>query len=412
MKILMLSTDFPPEIGSASHLFYELAKKLVQDGHKVTFVTGFPRYYVYVNEIPRKYRRGFLLREQVEGIEVLRLRLPSVPRNIPVLRGIDHFVPSLIFSMAACLITDRIDAILVYSPPLSLGFTALFLRKVKGSPTIFNVQDLFPQNAIDLGLLRNNILIRAFRRMESFIYRKVDSITVHSRGNRDHVVSMGAWFKKVKIIPNWVDMDFIKTDSRENTLRENWGIKDQFVVSFAGIIGYSQGLDVVIESACKLQQYHNIKFLIIGDGVEKRTLQDKASSLGLNNVKFLPMQPREVYPMILQISDACLVTLRKVVKRPVVPAKLLSIMAAGRPVLATLPSNGDAPKIIREARCGYCYEAGDSDGLKEGILELYNKPHLKREFGKNGRDYAERRFTLDACARKYEELFKEVCSRE
>ena len=409
MHLLIISTDFPPEIGSASHLFYELAKKFVRNGHKVTFVTGFPRYYV--NEIPSKYKKGFLLREQVEGINVLRLRLPSIPRNIPVLRGIDHFAPSIIFSMAAWLIKDRIDAILVYSPPLSLGFTALFLRKIKGSPIIFNVQDLFPQNAIDLGLLKSNMLIGIFRRMESFVYKKADFITVHSEGNRNHVVSMGASPNKVKIIPNWIDMDFIKTGSRENNLREIWGIQDQFVVSFAGIIGYSQDLDVVIESAYKLKQYHNIKFLLIGDGVEKRRLQDKTSSLGLDNVKFLPMQPRETYPQILQISDACLVTLRKDVKTPVVPSKLLSIMAAGRPVLATLPSNGDAPKIIREARCGYCYEAGDSEGLKKGILKLYNNPHLKREFGQNGRDYAERNFTLDACAMMYEELFDSLTSR-
>jgi len=408
MKILMISTDFPPEIGSASHLFYELAKKLVHNGHKVIYGTGFPRYYV--NEIPKKYKRGLLLREQVEGINVLRLRLPSVPRNIPVLRAIDHFIPSLIFCMATWLIKDRIDVTLVYSPPLSLGFTALFIRKIKGSPIIFNVQDLFPQNAIDLGLLRNNILIRIFRKMESCIYRKVDCITVHSEGNKDHIVSVGAKVEKVKIIPNWVDMDFIKSGNRYSQLRKNWGIEDQFVVSFAGVIGYSQDLDVIIESAYKLKQYHNIKFLLIGDGVEKIRLQDKAYSLGLDNVKFLPMQPREVYPRILQISDVCLVTLRKNIKTPVVPAKLLSIMAAGIPVLAALPSNGDAAKITQEARCGFCYEAGDSEGLKEGILELYNKPHLRRKFGNNGRDYAERYFTLDACTRKYEQLFNSLVS--
>jgi len=406
VNLLILSTDFPPEVGSAPHLFYELARKFVQNGHKVTFFTGFPRYYV--NRMPGKYKRGFLLKEQIDGIDVLRLRLPSVPRNIPVFRGIDHFVPSLIFLMAAGLIRGRIDAILVYSPPLSLGLTALFLRRFKGAPVVLNVQDLFPQNAIDLGLLRNSILIRAFRTMEHFLYRKLDRITVHSKGNKDHVVSMGASTKKVAIIPNWVDMSFYKAYGKEKNLREDWNINGQFVVSFAGIIGYSQDLDVIIESARKLQKYHNIKFLLIGDGVEKERLQDRASALGLDNVTFLPMQPREIYPSILHISDICLVTLNRNVTTPVVPSKLLSIMAAGKPVLATLPAHGDAPRIIDDARCGYSYNAGDSQSLVQGVLELYKKPFLRRQFGENGRNYAIEHFTLDACVRRYEELFKKL----
>lgn len=406
MNLLILSTDFPPEVGSAPHLFYELAREFVENGHTVTFLTGFPRYYV--NRMPEKYKRGFLLREHIDGIDVLRLRLPSVPRNILLLRGVDHFVPSLIFLMAAWLIRGRIDAILVYSPPLSLGLTALFLRRLKGSPAVLNVQDLFPQNAIDLGLLSNATLIRAFRAMESFLYRKLDRITVHSEGNKDHVVSMGASAEKVTVIPNWVDMSFFKAYGMGKNLREDWDINGQFVVSFAGIIGYSQDLDVIIESARKLQKYRNITFLLIGDGVEKERLQERASALGLDNVRFLPMQPREIYPSILRISDICLVTLNGNVTTPVVPSKLLSIMAAGKPVLATLPAHGDAPRIIDDARCGYSYHAGDSGGLTQGLLELYRNPFLRRQFGENGRKYAGEHFTLDACAGRYEELFENL----
>jgi glycosyltransferase involved in cell wall biosynthesis len=135
----------------------------------------------------------------------------------------------------------------------------------------------------------------------------------------------------------------------------------------------------------------------------------KAEEIQLNNIKFLPPQPKEIYPSILYASDICLVTLDKSVKTPVVPAKLLNIMASGRPVVASMNLKGDAPKIIRDAECGYCVEADDADGFSKAILKLYNNPKLRDEFGMNGRKYVVEHFSRKVCIEKYEKLFLRTC---
>ncbi|GAI04311.1 unnamed protein product, partial [marine sediment metagenome] len=182
-------------------------------------------------------------------------------------------------------------------------------------------------------------------------------------------------------------------------------LNSKFVVSFAGVMGFAQGLNIVIDCAELLKSYKDILFLLVGDGVKKDGLIKKAEDMQLNNIKFLPPQHREVYPSILFASDICLVTLDKSVKTPVVPAKLLNIMASGRPVVASMNLKGDAPKIIKAAKCGYCVESDDVEGFSKAILKLYHNPELKDEFGMNGRKYAVKHFSRKVCIEKYEKLF-------
>jgi colanic acid biosynthesis glycosyl transferase WcaI len=287
------------------------------------------------------------------------------------------------------------------------------LKKLQGLPFILNVQDLFPQSIIDLGLLRNRWLIRFFEEMERFVYRRANIITVHSEGNREHVMRKldKGQAEKVKVIPNWVDVHFIQPGPRMNWFREAHGLGDAFVVSFAGVLGYSQDLDVVLDAARILEDggwSSEILFLIVGDGVERPRLEAKARQMGLNNVRFLPMQPREKYPAVLHASDIGLATLHAEVRTPVVPSKILSIMAAGRPVVAAMNLDGDGPRLIAEARCGLCVPPEDPRALAEAILQLYHDASLREELGRNGRRYAEKYLSLEACVERYEQLLRQV----
>jgi len=247
-----------------------------------------------------------------------------------------------------------------------------------------------------------------FERMESFVYEKADYITVHSSGNKKHIVSKGINPDKVKIIPNWVDTEFIKPTNRINGFRIQHSLGKKFIVSFAGTMGYSQDLDIILESANILEEYKDILFLLVGDGLEKARLEKKAEELNLKNVKFLPLQPRGRYPDVLNASDVSLVTLKKKVKTPVVPSKLLSIMSSGRPVLGSMNLDGDAPRLIIDANCGICVEAEDTEGLSQAILKLYQDSNLRENLKKNGRDYVEKNLSRKFCMRKYENLFIKV----
>jgi glycosyltransferase involved in cell wall biosynthesis len=407
MNILILTEAFPPEIRSASHLLYELAESLIEKGVKVTVVTRFPKDYI--NKIDKKYISKLFLREKMDGINVIRLNSFSFLRHIPLIRGLSQFILSGLLAIGG-IISGRQDIILTYSPPLPLGISAYLLYKIKKAPFIFNVQDIFPQSVIDLGLLKSKVLIKISEAMEKFIYKKARYITVHSEGNRENIISKKVNPEKVIIIHNWVGTDLIKPiNNNDNYFKIRNNLNGRFVVSFAGVMGFAQGLDIVINCAELLKSYKDILFLLVGDGVKKEGLMKKTKDMKLNNIKFLPPQPKEIYPSILYASDICLVTLDKSVKTPVVPAKLLNIMASGRPVVAGMNLKGDAPKIINTAKCGYCVESDDVEGFSKAILKLYHNPELKDEFGMNGRKYAVRHFSRKVCIEKYERLFLRAC---
>ena len=408
MRILLLSAYFPPDTGSAAHLFHDLGKCLVERSHEVTVITGMPAYHSLGNL--DRYKGKKWIREKIEGLDVLRIATPQLPRRLMVGRALWQFSGAAAFFIAGLSIA-RHDVAMVYSPPLPLGLAAWGLRLLRGTPFILNVQDLFPQSIIDLGLLKNRWIIRLFERMEKFVYRQTDAMTVHSEGNRKHVTLRGAPKAKVSVIPNWVDTDSIRPAERMNEFRKINGLGESFVVSFAGVLGYSQDLDVVLKAAAMLNGRADISWLIVGDGVEKDRLVAKAKKTRLDNIRFLPMQPRSRYPDVLHASDACLVTLHREVKTPVVPSKILSIMAAGRPVVAALNLDGDAPRLIDEARCGICVPAEDAGALANAVLKLYQDSKLRESIGASGRKYAEVNLSTEAAVSSYERMIAEVSRR-
>jgi colanic acid biosynthesis glycosyl transferase WcaI len=402
MRILLLTAYFPPDTGSAAHLFYELGAALVERGHQVTVLTGMPGYHAQGSL--ERYEGKKRVEETVNGMDVVRAATPE-RRTSMVGRALWHFGGALVFFREGLRLPDH-DVAMLYSPPLPLGLTAWGWHKLRGLPFVLNVQDLFPQSIIDLGLLQNPVIIWAFRAMERFIYRHAPQITVHSPGNREHVIAHGGDAARVAVAPNWVDTDFIQPGERRNGFRHEHDLGDDFVVSFAGVLGYSQDLDVMLEAAKLTEDQDAITWLIVGDGVEKERLEAKADEMALNNVRFLPMQPRERYPSVLHASDVGLATLHAGVETPVVPSKILSIMAAGLPVVAALPLAGDAPALIQEADCGLCLPPEEPQALAEEVMHLHRDRSLRETLGQRGRRYAEQELSLAACVERYEGLLE------
>ena len=412
MNIMMMALNFPPEINSASHLIFDLGSEFVRRGHHVTVVTAFPSYSFDPTTLPEKYKSGLWMRETVEGIDVIRSRTLHMPRNIPVLRGIDQLAMALGFSLAGVFLArTRPDVVLVYSPPMFLGLAGWAVRMMRGAKVVLNVQDLFPQNAIDLGVLKNKFLIKAFQRVEALLYKKLDAVAVHSGGNRSHVIRSGGKPGRTFVVLNPVDTKNIIPGERNSLFRTQHRIgEEQSIVSFAGVLGYAQDLDSVIDAAALMNGAGNVVFYVVGDGVEKPRLMKRAE--GLESVRFLPMLERDQYLDLLHASDVCLVTLRKEMKTPVVPGKIMSIMAAGRPLVASLPLDGDAPGLIEDARCGVCVEAGNPVKLADAIKTILANPVLANQYSHNGRAYVEANCSVEGCARAYERIFNEITKEE
>ncbi len=401
MKIFLISITYPPEIGGAAHLIHGLADSLKQMGHEITVVTCFPSYNL--TEIPFQYRRGFLMTEVLENITIKRIRIPKFSRTNKIARGLEHFVFGLFLS-GVTLFLAKADATMVFSPPLPLPWLIELVGKSKRMPVIVNIQDLFPLEAVELGVLKNRTLIRFFERMEHQVYRHADAVTVHSPGNKDHVINQGGSENKVHVVYNWVDTEFIHPSPKLNDFSQKYELGDRFIVSYAGTMGWAQDMGTIISCADRLRDQTNIQIVLVGDGVEKEKSQAKAVELGLTNIKWLPMQPLTIYPDILASSDISLINLHPELHTPVVPSKLLSIMAAGRAVVASLPAESDARKIIDDADCGICVNAGDGEALAEAIRKLESNRKLSNEMGKRGRDYIVAHFSRQACTKEMEAI--------
>jgi glycosyltransferase involved in cell wall biosynthesis len=296
------------------------------------------------------------------------------------------------------------DAAVVLSPPLFLGMAAAHLKV----PIILNVQDLFPQSALDLGVLRPGLVASTLQRIERHVYSRAAHITVHSDGNRSYIERTGTPASKITVLPNWIDTDELQPGPRDNAFAREHKLADKFVVTFAGVLGISLGIELVAEAALQLAAYRDIKFLVVGDGAAETTLRERIKTLDIQNVLQLSMQPKSVYPEILAASDVCLVLLRSDVKTPVVPGKINSIMAAGRPIVASVPLDGDAAKLVSAAQAGLITPAGDVQPLADAILRLRSDPSLREQLGKNGRCYAEAHLSLKYALSGVESLLDRV----
>jgi colanic acid biosynthesis glycosyl transferase WcaI len=405
MHVLLVTNYYPPEIGGGPHLFYELARSLKARGHQVTVLTGYPRYNV--KDVPARYRRGLWLNETLDDICVRRIRIPSLPRASKMARGLEHFIIGLCLSGLTSL-ARRADVALVGSPPLPMPWLVCLVGRARRLPVVVNIQDLFPREAVELGMLTNTVLIRLFEGMERQVHRLAAAVTVHSPGNKEHVIQRGGQPERVHVVYNWVDIERIRPGERDNGFARQYGLVERFVVSYAGTMGWAQDMQTIIASAARLRDYPDSLFLMVGDGVEKEEAQARSIELGLSNILWLPMQPWSVYPEILAASDISMINLHSNLQTPVVPSKLLSIMAAARPVVASLPHNSDARRIVAEAGCGICVKAGDSQALAGAILNLYSGRALIGKMGQRGRAYAEAHFSRQACTSHVETVLKKA----
>jgi len=402
VKILLVSDAYPPEIRSASHLMQELAEELARRGHSVTVATCRPQY----NLTESDSQAAFADVAVENGVRIIRIdTLPHHKVNF-IVRGISQVtLPFLFWSKLKTHLANGVDAVLVYSPPLPLWKVGYKVKKRFGARFILNVQDIFPQNAVDLGALRNPALIRFFEHMERTAYRLADIVTVHSPGNRDFLIRMKrAAPEKLVNLHNWVDVSKNERAASSGAFREKLGLGDRFVFFFGGVIGPSQGLDLVVEAANRLKNQKDIVVLLVGDGAEKGRLEGLARGYGLENILFHPFISKDDYRNLLTEIDVGLVCLTSLNKTPVVPGKILGYMGSSVPVLAFLNRESDGHRIIRDAGCGYSVVSGRCENLVDLMLRMYRERDRLRTIGENGRSYAARHFTKEICVDRLEEL--------
>ena len=402
MKILLVTDSYPPEIRSASHLMLELAEELVSRGHEVTVITTWPEY----NLDQREQQKHFNELEIEGSIKVIRVKtLPHHNVNY-VVRALSQLLMPVQFLLKLRRYQVQADAVVVYSPPLPLAFVGSWLRR-KGVRNLLNVQDLFPQNAIDLGILRSKMQIRFFRALERFAYRTADIVTVHSEGNQKMLLEQNPTISsKLRILHNWVDVDHHSVSETSVDYRKQWDIKQKYVAVFAGVMGPSQYLELILGVAERMQEQADLLFLLVGDGKEKERLQQLAKDKNLSNVRFEGFISRDTYPDLLNACDIGLVCLSPQNQTPVVPGKILGHMAAGLPVVAFLHPASDGHRLIVDAQCGISADSGDWEHCTTAMKKFMSQSGAFQTFGLSGRRYALAHFSKQACVSELIEMVK------
>lgn len=396
MNILLITDAYPPEIRSASHLMKELAEGLKDRGFKILVATSYPRYNLTEEQKTREYSEF----AQENEINVIRIKtLPHHNVNF-VIRGISQVTMPFIFKSKIKKYAKNVDVIIVYSPPLTLASLGAKLKKVYNAKFILNVQDIFPQNAIDLGILKNPILIKFFKIIEKKAYESADLIFVHSEGNLEFLKQEHKNIAhKMTVLHNWVDTDEFESIEKSNKFRKQFNLENKFIILFAGVMGPSQGLEFVINVAERVKDLDDLVFLLVGDGMEKQMLEDLVKTKDLHNVIFKPFVSKEDYPYLVKDCNVGLVSLTNKNKTPVVPGKILGYMAAGIPVLAFLNKESDGHYIINDAHCGFSCEYGNLEEAEKLVRVLWGNRSLEK-MGKDGCNYVKNNFDMNVIIEK------------
>ena len=402
MKILLVVAYFYPEVGSASHLFLDLANGFISSGDEVEVLTSYPRNYNLKKEDRKKKFPKF---ENYNGIKIHRVSNFGIPRDNIIFRGLEHFILPIFYSIKS-LNFKKFDAAIIYSPPLPLFFFGRFFKFFKKTPFILNVQDIYPQTVVDIGIMTNTFFIKIFEWIEKIAYKKSDYITVHSNGNLELIRKKGCAKNKSCVLTNWTDVKSINKNQMEDDFRVRHNLADKFLITYAGIMSKHQNLDIIVDAMRHLQENKDIYLYMVGDGIMKNDLVELVEKYNLDNVRFLPFQDKKIYNEILRQSDVSIVTLDNRLKTPVVPGKMMNIMAAEVPILAKVPDDGDAAKIIHESGAGIVVSSNDSEVLAEKIFDFYKNP--KKEYGKNGLKYVLRNNDVSKAVRKLKLIIKDL----
>jgi len=403
-KVLIITDSYPPELRSASELMGDLANALHNLGHEITVLTSYPKYNLADSD---KNLTPLALDVIESGVRVLRVKtLPHHKVNF-IIRGISQlFLPYIFWFALRKRAKEKFDVVIVHSPPLPLTITTAKVQKYYGAKYLLNLHDFFPQNAVDLGILTIKPLIKFFEHMEHRAYRKSDLIVVPSREHKQFLErNRGVAEKKIKVIPHWINMLPFVEAKKTGVFRKRFGLENKFVFVFGGVLGPSQGLDLILRIAEKLTQYPDIAFLFVGDGGEKERLVNMAKEMKLANVIFGDWISKEEYPNLLKDMDVGFFSLTSKNTTPAVPAKLIGYLAVSLPVVAFLHKESEGHLIIKEAECGYSALYEDESVALNIVLKIYEERSRLKEYGERGFMYAKANFTREVCAVKWEELF-------
>lgn len=409
--ILIYSLVFPPDGVSTAQLYGEIAADLAARGHEVSVVTTTPHYGVDQEAARRqpltKAAGGLVYTSTLGSVRVRHVLHPGGRRRLW-----KRLIGWSLFHIVGLIEGIRIArlgcAVLVPSPLLSAGLIGAVIARWRQGSMIYNVQELYPDLAVRTGRVRNRLIKALLYRLERCVYARASAITAITPGMVRKIVAKEVAPSKVHFVPNFVDLDFLRPQPRLNAFGRQHDLPGRFVVSYAGNMGFSQELDLLVDAAVECAGDEGLTVAFIGDGPSLPSLQEHAARRGAHNVKFIPQQPYALVPDIYASSDLCVVSLRDAVEDDALPSKVLRIMACGRAVLAICDEKSDLASLVREAKCGFLVHDRSPEALTARVRQAMQNPELLRKMGSAGREFVSRRFARAVITGRYSDLVESL----
>ena len=406
MRVLYIHQYFCTRAGKSGTRSYEFARHLVRNGHQVTMLTSTSDLSDL--QLAPGQTVG---RMRIEGIDVVAVRV-AYSQTMTAPGRIWSFLRFMVVSAWLACRQRGHDVVIATSTPLTVGIPGLLASAVHRIPMVFEVRDLWPEAPIQMGVVRNPLLIAALRAFERLVYRRSRSVIALSPGMRDGVLAAGTAPSKVTVIPNCSDLDLFQPGPADPDIVARYGLEGCFVAAYAGSMGEANDVGVLIDAAARIQVLApEVRFLLIGQGKQAEGVQARVHALGIRNVVFAGSMPRQEVAKVLRTSQVCLVLFKNL---PILatnsPNKLFDALAAGRPVIVN--SNGWTRALIQDHDAGLYAEPASAESLAAQILRLARDPELQARTGRNARRLAESDFDRAKCAREFERVLCDAAGCE
>jgi colanic acid biosynthesis glycosyl transferase WcaI len=376
MHILLLNEYYPPDTSATAKMAAQVAEALAQT-YKVTVVAGRPSY-----DPDEYYPFSFLRREMRNEVTVERVGSTAYPRH-QMRRRVSNYLSYLALAVPRAL-AIRSDVVLAMTDPPVAGIAGAMIARLTGRPFIYNIRDLYPDMAIGGDIVRPRSWVAGWEELHRCALRQAARVIVLGEDMRARILSKGVAPERVVVVRDGTSLPGAMPEQSDPVALEiRCGFP--FVVLHAGNLGFYGAWNTLL-AAAKILRNENVGVVFVGEGANKAALE--ASVNGSSNVRFLPFRPVEQIPHVMMAGDLHIVTVRRGLEGVVVPSKLYSLLAAGRPILAVAPAESDAARIVEESGCGIAADPDDPVAVANAIRKLRDDPSRLAEMGRRARETA------------------------
>ena len=408
MKILIVHQYFLGREDAGGSRWNQFSRYFAEAGHEVTILAGMV-HYASGKKAPRYKGRYIVREEEMPGVTVYRCHVSESYNKSFIGRAWAYFSFAVSSTLAGLFKAKHPDVIIATSPPLTVTTTMCRLAAFRRRPAVFEVRDLWPESAIDTGVIQPGRLADMLYKLEAKAYRKARWINVLTPAFEQALIERkNVSPDKISMIPNGADLDIMTPGPLDNHVRQELDLTGKFVVSYFGAHGRANKVGQLLDVAEKVKTSHpDIRIMLVGDGMEKPDVVADAKQRGLDNVVFVDSVPKDKVCDYINASDVCTaVLMRNDTFKTVYPNKVFDYMCCKKPIIIGI--DGVARKLVEDAGAGYFAEPENADDFIDALLKLKNDPAAMQRMGESGYTHAAGHYSREAMAHKYLQVLENL----